>query len=190
MPDPSSTDDTFDPGPAYGMRAALRSVLSPRTWLHALRLLHYYNYTHVSQRRQAQLASGARIAPNVSFTHGERVSIGRDTSIGAGVSLWAGSDGAISIGADCLLAPGVMVTATGYDYRAGRPLVLQARVGGNVIIGDDVWVGANAVIVGPVTIGEGAIIGANAVVTKSIEPGAIAVGAPAREVSRRYPMSS
>ena len=52
-------------------------------------------------------------------------------------------------------------------------------------IGRDVWIGANAVILGGVMIGDGAVIAAGAVVTKDVERGAIVAGAPAREVRRR-----
>ena len=47
---------------------------------------------------------------------------------------------------------------------------------GNVIIEEDVFIGANAVIAKPVKIGKGSIIGANVVVSKNIEPGSVYVG--------------
>ena len=52
-------------------------------------------------------------------------------------------------------------------------------------IGRDVWIGANAVILGGVTIGNGAVVGAGAVVTNDVAPGAIVAGVPAREKSKR-----
>ncbi len=52
-------------------------------------------------------------------------------------------------------------------------------------IGRDVWIGANAVILGGVTIGDGAVVAAGAVVTKDVERGAIVAGVSARLVSRR-----
>lgn len=53
-------------------------------------------------------------------------------------------------------------------------------------IGNDVWIGANVVIIGGVKIGDGAIIGAGAVVTKDIEPYSISCGVPARLVKYRF----
>ncbi|MET3485727.1 CatB-related O-acetyltransferase [Methylobacterium sp. 1973] len=53
-------------------------------------------------------------------------------------------------------------------------------------IGHDVWVGANATILSNVSIGTGAVIGAGAVVTKDVQPYAIMMGVPAREVRRRF----
>lgn len=55
-----------------------------------------------------------------------------------------------------------------------------------VIIGHDVWIGANALIMGGVNIGDGAVIGAGAVVTKDVEPYSVVVGVPAKEVKKRF----
>lgn len=57
---------------------------------------------------------------------------------------------------------------------------------GNVTIGNDVWVGYGATIIGEVKIGDGAIIGAGAVVVKDIPPYAVAVGVPAKVVKYRF----
>lgn len=56
----------------------------------------------------------------------------------------------------------------------------------NTYIGNDVWIGANAVIIKGITIGNGAIIGAGSIVTKSIPSYAIAVGNPAKIIKYRY----
>jgi acetyltransferase-like isoleucine patch superfamily enzyme len=52
-------------------------------------------------------------------------------------------------------------------------------------IGRDVWIGANAVILGGVTIGDGAVVAAGAVVTKDVEAGTIVAGNPARLLRKR-----
>lgn len=56
----------------------------------------------------------------------------------------------------------------------------------NITLGNDVWVGFEAVILSGVTIGDGAIIGARAVVTKDVEPYTIVGGVPARVIRRRF----
>lgn len=58
---------------------------------------------------------------------------------------------------------------------------------GDIIVGNDVWIGYDAVIMAGVTIGDGAIIGARAVVTKDVEPYSIVAGVPAREIRKRFP---
>ena len=57
---------------------------------------------------------------------------------------------------------------------------------GNVIIGNDVWVGYGATILSGVKIGDGAVIGANTVVAKSIPPYSIAVGNPSNVTRKRF----
>jgi acetyltransferase-like isoleucine patch superfamily enzyme len=55
-----------------------------------------------------------------------------------------------------------------------------------VIIEDDVWIGARAIVLRGVTIGRGAIVGAGSLVTKNIPPYAIAVGSPAKTIKFRW----
>ncbi|PKN32566.1 MAG: chloramphenicol acetyltransferase [Deltaproteobacteria bacterium HGW-Deltaproteobacteria-19] len=57
---------------------------------------------------------------------------------------------------------------------------------GDVVIGNDVWIGFGAMILSGVTIGDGAVIGARAMVASDVEPYTVAVGNPARSVSRRF----
>ena len=57
---------------------------------------------------------------------------------------------------------------------------------GDIVIGNDVWIGYEAVILSGVTVGDGAIIGARAVVTKDVPPYAIVGGIPARCIRRRF----
>lgn len=57
---------------------------------------------------------------------------------------------------------------------------------GNIVIGNDVWIGYEAVILAGVTIGDGAIIGARAVVTHDVLPYTIVGGVPARFIKKRF----
>ena len=58
---------------------------------------------------------------------------------------------------------------------------------GDTVIGNDVWIGYEAVILQGVQIGDGAIIGTRAVVTKDVAPYSVVGGIPAREIKRRFP---
>lgn len=62
------------------------------------------------------------------------------------------------------------------EIRSNRPIV----------IGNDVWIGANVILLPGVTVGDGAIIAAGAVVTKDVEPYTIVGGVPAKEIKKRY----
>ena len=57
---------------------------------------------------------------------------------------------------------------------------------GNTVIGNDVWIGQNAVILPGVHIGDGAIIGANSVVGSDVAPYTIVIGNPAKVLRRRF----
>ena len=57
---------------------------------------------------------------------------------------------------------------------------------GDIVIGNDVWIGYDAVILSGVTIGDGAVIGTRAVVTKDVPPYTIVGGVPARQIRRRF----
>ena len=57
---------------------------------------------------------------------------------------------------------------------------------GDIVIGNDVWIGFEAVILSGVTIGDGAVIGSRAVVTKDVEPYTIVGGVPAKPIRKRF----
>jgi acetyltransferase-like isoleucine patch superfamily enzyme len=57
---------------------------------------------------------------------------------------------------------------------------------GDIVIGNDVWIGRGATVLSGVHVANGAVIGAKAVVTQDVRPFAIVVGNPAREVRRRF----
>ena len=58
---------------------------------------------------------------------------------------------------------------------------------GDIVIGNDVWIGYEAVVMAGVTIGDGAVIGARAVVTRDVPPYTIVGGVPAKEIRKRFP---
>ena len=58
---------------------------------------------------------------------------------------------------------------------------------GDIVVGNDVWIGYEAVILSGVTIGDGAIVAARAVVTKDVPPYAIVGGVPAKIIRPRFP---
>jgi len=92
----------------------------------------------------------------------------------------------IRIGSNVLMGAYVQVIDHNHSMAAGLLIREQQAEIGEVIIGDDVWIGAGAKILANTHIGDGAIIGTNAVVTEDIPPNAIAVGVPARVIRYRY----
>lgn len=189
-PSPPAPDDA----PAHKARRSrlgrllrlIGGVLDPRAYLHALRLVNYYNYSHVVPRRRLTTGRDPRISPNAVFSNPERIVLGDRVSLGARCHLWAGpARGRILVGDDVLFGPEVMVTAAGYRFDDGAPVTEQAMDEADVTIGDDAWLGTRVIVLPGSRIGAGAIVGAGALVRGEIPPMAIAVGVPARVVGHR-----
>lgn len=113
------------------------------------------------------------------------IEIGRNTLVNLYSDI-SGRDYKVTIGNDVLIAPRVSIMASMHNYRMKSNLIrLQGTTGGDVVIGNDVWIGTNAVILPGIHIGSGAVIGANAVVNHDVPEYAIAVGVPAKVVGYR-----
>ncbi|WP_342620640.1 acyltransferase [Rhodoferax sp. GW822-FHT02A01] len=94
----------------------------------------------------------------------------------------------IDIGDNCLFGRGVYVGDHNHgSYQGDRqsrpeepPVVRKLVSHGPVVIGSNVWLGDNVVVMGAVIIGDGAVVGANSMVVKDIPPRTLAAGAPAK----------
>jgi acetyltransferase-like isoleucine patch superfamily enzyme len=104
---------------------------------------------------------------------GDQVDVGEFTHIRA--------NGGVRIGDRVLIASGVAITSRAHPVTLPRYGVCEDAP---VVIEDDVWIGAGAIVLPGVTVGRGAIVGAGAVVTRSVAPFTIVGGAPAREIGQ------
>lgn len=107
-----------------------------------------------------EIHPGAKIGRRFFIDHGMAVVIGETAEIGDGV----------------LMYQGVVLGGTTLEKKKRHPTV-----------GNDVVIGAAAVLLGPIVVGDGARIGANSVVVKNVPPGATVVGVPGRVVEDRHP---
>lgn len=93
-----------------------------------------------------------------------------------------GLHGRILIGADCMIGPDAQLAVANYkDDPEGQHRKSGMREA-DIVLEDNVWIGAGAVILPGARVGRGAIIGAGAVVTKDVEAGSVKVMAATRKM--------
>ena len=126
-----------------------------------------------------EMGEGSYGSPEVHGSVGaHKLKIGKYCSIAGGVTVWLGGEHRHD-------------WVTTYPFSVLNPEVAGHIQGhpkskGDVIIGNDVWIGASAFILSGVTIGDGAVVGARAVVAKDVPPYSIVVGNPARVIKYRF----
>lgn len=156
--------------------------------LHGMSRLNQKLQAQYMIRRMKAFGPGSRFDSGCVFTY-RTVSIGRNTSLGRNCILQS-VHGEIIIGDNVIFGPGVNIHGGNHVTDAVGMLLKDVPKtkgsDGVVRIGNDVWVGANAIILKGVTIGDGAVVAANAVVTHDIPPYTIAAGIPARVRRDRF----
>lgn len=128
----------------------------------------------------AGLGNQSDIQMRCRFLNGRKISIGDRNVINFGCLL-DGRKFSISTGSDVSIGPEATILTLGHDPQSPD---FKDR-GGDVVIGDRVWIAYRAIILPGVTIGEGAVVAAGAVVTKDVPPFSIVAGNPAQKVGER-----
>ncbi|NAS11523.1 CatB-related O-acetyltransferase [Poritiphilus flavus] len=151
-------------------------------------------YKLLSYKRNSRIAKSAKVYPFTRITNSE---IGDFSYISYSCTI-----NGCSIGKFCSIASGVkiglgkhptnFVSTSPFFYAPHNPLnrsvaeELKFEESAPVKIGNDVWIGANVVVLDGIEIGNGAIIGANSIVTKNVSPYSIVGGVPAKEIKKRF----
>jgi len=116
--------------------------------------------------------------------YGGSVSINKNTFLGEYVCIYG--HGGVEIGGNTLIAMHTCIVSSnhtipdqGISIRSKGDILLPVK------IGNDVWIGAGAKVLGGVTIGDGCVVGAGAVVSNDLPPYSISVGVPAKVINYR-----
>ncbi|WP_417458933.1 acyltransferase [Kordiimonas sp.] len=139
--------------------------------------------------RKGTVGSGCIFSPGSRVLSPRYISIGDNTFIGrdALISTSASGRSPISIGSDVMIAQRTMIIGGNHEFAdTSVPMRLQGEgKQGEIVVENDVWIGAGSIILSGVTIGHGAVIAAGAVVTKSVAPQTIVGGNPAKVLGTR-----
>jgi len=126
----------------------------------------------------------AFIRENVVISHRQEISIGFRSGINT--NCWISAHGGLDIGKNVLIGPFTIIHTGNHNFSdSGKPINQQGQTFKKITIEDDVWIGANVIILSGVTIKEGSVIGAGSVVTKDVPPYSVMAGNPARLIKSR-----
>ena len=133
------------------------------------------NHSHIQIGEWAQVNSFVTMWPT-------RLVIGRRSQINPGTAIY----GHVVLGQNVMIAPNCMLAGGNHRFsELSIPMIDQGSMSKGIIIEDDVWIGANSVILDGISIGTGAVIAAGSVVTKNVESFDIVAGIPARKIGCR-----
>jgi chloramphenicol O-acetyltransferase type B len=152
------------------IKALVRPIRKRLGWLREQELAHRYPQYKIGQGTYGDLTVR-------SWNAGTTLTIGAYTSVAAGVKVFLGGEHRI----DWVTTYPFNVLWEPSKHHKGHP-----KTKGNVAIGNDVWIGTEALILSGVTIGDGAVIGARAVITRDVPPYAVVAGNPAKVIKYRF----
>lgn len=137
----------------------------------------------------AECGKNVHFSPVNSHFSYHTISVGNDVYIGP-YAVFSAPKG-LKIGNKVTFGPRVTIMGGNHNFREIGQFIYDVKVKRDdddlpVLIKDDVWIGANAIILKGVTIGKGAVVGAGAVVTKDVPAYAIVGGNPAKLIRYRF----
>ncbi len=118
-----------------------------------------------------------RLFPPFTTDCGRNIVLGERVFINSGCRFQ--DQGGIRIGDDVLIGHNVVLATLNHDL---DPELRATTIPQPIVVGNRVWIGANATVLAGVTIGDGAIVAAGAVVTREVDPKTVVGGVPARRI--------
>jgi len=151
--------------------------------------------TNISPK--ALLSSGEGCKFNNSVYCSDNVELGKYVSINGPGTRISARINKIKIGSFTSIASNTILQEYYHNYNRISTYYINKNINesknnkdiyskGSIIIGEDVWIGSNCVILSGVSVGRGSIIGAGSIVTKDVSPYSVVVGNPARKIKKRF----
>lgn len=132
----------------------------------------------------AQFGKGVVIYPGVWISPGRNLQVEDHVDLAKDVLIT--TSGGVKIGSRTLIGYRTQIISSNHSIPpVGQPFPISGDDHAPVVIGQDVWIGANCVITPGVTIGEGAVVAAGSVVTKDVPENSIVGGVPAKVIGMR-----
>jgi acetyltransferase-like isoleucine patch superfamily enzyme len=166
-----------------GLRSRL-VVLLYKIWGMKIGTANRFEKVRVRRANQIQInnnnsfTSGYMLWPLDENTKVIRIMIGSNNYFNK--SLMIDACGYIQIGNNNMFGPDVYITDSNHSFGKGILPKNAAMQRGKVLIGNDCWIGAKAIILKDVELGDSCVVAAGAVVTKSFPAGSVVAGVPAR----------
>jgi len=165
----------------------ITTVISFAFIKHLFSAFAYYVINYVRGLKIANIGKNTKIHPTVILRQAERIFIGENCLINHNNVLQGGKKtGKIIIGNYVHTGANVMMFAFNHGFdKLDIPTINQNYYDGDIIIDDDVWIGAGTVILPGVRIGKGVVIASNSVINKDVKSFTIVGGVPARLLKER-----
>jgi acetyltransferase-like isoleucine patch superfamily enzyme len=170
------------------MKYFLVVLVETVSWL--VFLLPRFRLLNAFKSLYLNLFFGSKIGSRVVFYPGIWIFTGRNLRVGDDVDFAKGvlvtTDGGVTIGDRVLIGYGTQILSSNHTVPSLPGRIFDAgHSRAQVVVGSDVWIGANCVILPGVTIGEGAVVAAGSVVTKNVPAFTYVAGVPAKPIKTR-----
>ena len=166
------------------LKKLLNSFLFPlRVLVYSKIYLTTYISLRSSIRNRKHICIGKKVIINCNVILWPiKLNIGADSQLNPGTAIY----GIVNIGKNVMIGPNCMISGGNHNFNSiNIPMSKQGSNEKGIIIEDDVWIGANSVILDGVTIGKGTIVGAGSVVSKNLNSYSIYFGNPVKFYKKR-----
>lgn len=122
-----------------------------------------------------------RVKYNADISLG--IEVGDDSELGQNCLIHSN----VRLGSKVIMGPDVKIYSRNHVHsRVDVPIADQGKIQSETVVGDDVWIGANVIILPGVTIGDHSVVAAGSVVTKNVEAYTVVGGNPAKLLKKRH----